>query len=729
MNPDLLIEYLVKEELLNEAEAMLALNHQSTGCRSLEQTLIDNELISEHEILQAMSKVYDIPYIKLDPSNLDAELASCLPKALMETYCVYPLKREQGDSVLQMAMADPFDISAIDTFRYITGLQISPILALREEILSAVSGELLGKFGLQIIADRVPWDSALEALQTTSARELESENSTPIIQLVSSILTTAIRGGASDIHFEPHEDVVRVRYRIDGILQEIVELPKRVTRACVARMKIVSNLDISECRKPQDGRTEIRLNEGVVDMRVSTLPTVWGEKVVLRILDRTGAPPTLSQLGLRPKDLEQLKSYLNSSHGMILLTGPTGSGKTSTLYAALNLLNKPGVNITTVEDPVEYQMEGVSQVAVNPKAGLTFCSALRSFLRQDPDIIMVGEIRDLETAQIAVQAAQTGHLVFSTLHTNDAPSTLERLVLMGLEAHSAAGSLLCVIAQRLVRRLCSHCRKEDVLTAEQSKLLALSYEHPTPDKVWTSEGCEECSGTGYKGRLGLFELLPVSGRLRQQMLDDPSEELLWRVAREEGMTTLLEDGLIKAEQGLTSVEEVLRVVTVRRRLAESEESHGHPRGEESRQGDLSGPCQWNPPVRVMDVMTPEVRTVSGDEKVSEVTRKLLEWGVTGSIVLDEKNHPVGVISFNDIAAFGQVAEGQNGDTKVQDIMSPWLIKVHPYTPLRRAFILFQRHKVHRLAVIQGSKLLGVVTPLDLVLRAERFCTDRDGLWN
>ena len=721
MDPDRLIKYLVEHKRLNEAEALLLLHQPSPNPKSLEQSLVDDGLIGEDELLKAMSEVYSIPYISLDPSNLDVELASSLPRALMETYCVYPLKRSQGDQVLQMAMADPFDISALDTFRYITGLKITPVLALREEILSAVSGELLGKFGLQIIAERVPWDSALETLQITSSQDLDSENSTPIIQLVSSILTTAIRAKASDIHFEPRENAVMVRYRIDGIMQEVVELPVRVNRACVARMKIISNLDISECRKPQDGRTEVRTSDGDVDLRVSTMPTVWGEKVVMRILDRTGEPPTLPQLGLLPGDLEQLESFLKSSHGMILLTGPTGSGKTSTLYAALATLNKPGVNINTIEDPIEYQMAGVSQVAVNKKAGLTFASALRSFLRQDPDIIMVGEVRDLETARIAVQAAQTGHLVFSTLHTNDAPSTLERLILMGLEAHTAAGTLLCVIAQRLVRRLCPNCKVEVSLTDEQAKLLALSYENPKPGSLWGPLGCPECHGAGYKGRLGLFELLPVTARIRQQMLEDPAEERLWAVAREEGMKTLLEDGLIKVEQGLTSLDEVLRVVTVRRRKVEENEENGESELPQSHQAP-----QWTPPVRVMDVMTPEVRTVLCTEKASTITQQLMDWGVTGSIVTNPEGIPVGVISFNDIAFWRQVDDGEDTEVMAQDIMSPWVIKVHPYTPLRRAFNLFQRHKVHRLAVMKGNQLLGILTPLDLVVRADQIWTQLDG---
>ena len=707
VNPDELIKYLMAKGLVQSERARAILEQPDSVKGSIEQTLIENGLVEEDVLLEAMAEVYGLPYYQLDPSILDVELASTLPQKMLKTFCVYPLRRESDSQVVPLAMADPFDISVVDTFRYITGYQIQPVIAPRREIEAAVSGVLLGRHGLKRIAEQVPWDEALDVLQDAPEPELESEHSKPIIFLVNSLLRGAVQAGASDVHFEPQENDVRVRFRVDGILQEVVCLHKRVSRACVARIKIMAELDISECRKPQDGRIQLRMAHGPVDLRVSVLPTVWGEKVVMRLLDRTGEPPSLAQLGLTPSDLKTFGTFLKASNGMILLTGPTGSGKTSTLYAALTVLNQPGVNISTVEDPVEYQMAGVNQVAVNRKAGLTFPAALRSFLRQDPDIIMVGEIRDLETARIAVQAAQTGHLVFSTLHTNDAPSTLERLVLMGLEPHMVSGSLLCVVAQRLVRRLCRHCRRRGTATDEQVTLLASSYENPKVGEVWEAVGCGECGQSGYKGRVGLYELLTVTARVKQQILTDPSEELLWRVAREEGLKTLLEDGLAKVESGLTSLEEVLRVVTVKRRLSSDVDPTPGVRSN-----------AWEPPLRVLDVMTSQVQVVSAEDSVEEAVRSLLEWGVTGAAVWDGEE-AVGVFSISDLAALVAVGGRTAGQTSVREIMSSWVIKVHPNTPLRRAEALFKRHRVHRLIVMEGKRVVGILTPLDLVGGAPR----------
>ena len=714
LNPDDLIKHLVSKRLINPEKIQAVLDRRTSSKNSFEQTLIGNGLVEEEVLLQAMSEVYGLPFYRLTSSLLDTKLASTLPAKMMSTHCVYPLQREADCEQIPFAMADPFDVSALDAFRYITGYQITPVLALRKEIEDAISGVYLGEHGFQMIAERVPWDLALDALQEAPSDQLESEHSTPIIQLVNSLLRYAYGSKASDIHFEPQEGLVRVRYRMDGILEEIVELPKRVARACVARIKIMSELDISESRKPQDGRIQIQMGEGAVDLRVSVLPTICGEKVVMRLLDRTGEPPSLAQLGLTPSDLAKFQEFLQASSGMLLLTGPTGSGKTSTLYGALTVLNKMEVNISTVEDPVEYQISGVNQVAVNRKAGLTFPAALRSFLRQDPDIIMVGEIRDLETAQIAVQAAQTGHLVFSTLHTNDAPSTLERLILMGLEPHMVSGSLLGVVAQRLVRRLCLHCRRKSEPSAEQLALLATSYEAPTVAQAWEPVGCEHCKQSGYKGRLGLFEILTVTSRTKQQILADPSEESLWQVARTDGLQTLLEDGVSKVEKGLTSLEEVLRVITVKRRSSPSD-SFSTVR-KTSRAGKRDD--DWQPPVRVLDVMSSQVNTLKLEAPVEEAVRALLQWGVTGSVVVDECGVPQGVFSLNDVAALIS-KKWTNSEVQVQDIMSPWIIKVHPYTPVRRALALFQRHRVHRLVVMQGKNLIGILTPLDLITRGDQ----------
>ncbi|MCA9792048.1 MAG: Flp pilus assembly complex ATPase component TadA [Candidatus Eremiobacteraeota bacterium] len=701
MDPELLIDHLVERHLVTRTEVAVLTGSDAQRGKPVERVLVDERLVEEEQMLEAMAEVYGLPLVSLGPENLDPEMASQIPRALLESFCVYPLRHQEGSSALPLATTDPFDITVEDTFRYITGLQIHPVLARRREIEAAITGELLGREGFHLLVEQIPGDYTLERLQTMLNREEDysSESATPIIILVSAMLSEAIRMKASDIHIEPQETFLRIRYRIDGIMRTIVELPKRVEKACVSRVKIISGLDISESRRPQDGRTSMRVGKSQVDMRVSVIPTFFGEKVVLRILDRSSVLLELEQLGLSSEDYKTLHGFLQSSHGMILNTGPTGSGKTSTLYAALRILNTIDVNIMTVEDPVEYQVAGISQVQVHPKAGVTFASALRSFLRQDPDIIMVGEIRDLETAEIAVQAAQTGHLVFSTLHTNDSPTTLTRLILMGLEPHMVAGSLLCVVAQRLVRRLCPHCRQPTELTEEQAKLLSLSYEQVKPRRLFKAGACDHCDQRGYRGRLGLFELLPVTAAVRQQMLEDPSEELLWRVARSEGMRTLLEDGMAKVEAGDTSLDEVLRVVTVRR-------AH-----------NLEGasPVRLTSVVCVSDVMTRKVVTVDFDTTLPEIVECFLENGISGAPVVDSQGVAVGVVSFNDLAVYSLAPPVLGGlHLKAGDVMSRTTIKLSPHDSLDKAAQCFLRHKVHRLLVEEQGKLVGVVTPLDLL---------------
>ncbi|MGE0487956.1 MAG: ATPase, T2SS/T4P/T4SS family [Vulcanimicrobiota bacterium] len=701
MDPDRLIDYLVDHHLVTRTEVAVLAGTDAQRGKPIERVLVDERLVDEEQMLEAMAAVYGLSLVNLGPDNLDPEMASQIPRALLESFCVYPLQREEGSSTLLLATTDPFDITVEDTFRYITGLQIRPVLARRHEIEGAISGELLGREGFHLLVEQIPADYTLERLQSMLTREEDysSESATPIIILVSAMLGEAVRMKASDIHIEPQETYLRIRYRIDGILRTIVELPKRVEKACVSRVKIISGLDISESRRPQDGRTSLRVGTSQVDMRVSVIPTFFGEKVVLRILDRSAVLLELEQLGLSSQDYQTLHGFLQSSHGMILNTGPTGSGKTSTLYAALRILNTIDVNIMTVEDPVEYQVAGISQVQVHPKAGVTFASALRSFLRQDPDIIMVGEIRDLETAEIAVQAAQTGHLVFSTLHTNDSPTTLTRLILMGLEPHMVAGSLLCVVAQRLVRRLCRHCRQATELSEDQARLLGLSYEQVVPKRLFKAVGCEHCDQRGYRGRLGLFELLPVTAAVRQQMLEDPSEELLWRVARSEGMRTLLEDGIVKVEAGDTSLDELLRVVTVRR----------------ARNLEGAAPALLTSAQCVADVMTTEVVSIDSDTALPEIVERFLEHNISGAPVIDSQGSVVGVVSFNDLAVYSLAPPVLGGlHLKAEDVMSRTTIKLSPHDSLDKAAQSFQRHKVHRLLVEERGALVGVVTPLDLL---------------
>lgn len=522
--------------------------------------LTSEPLPEEWQRCQELAQRCNLTATRLTPDMLDLELLHSFPSEVLHTYRILPLQRDGFR--IRVAMADPLDVAAEDVIRSVSGCQVERLVALEREILAALDGRLGdARAEIEAILRRIPdVDGHQEELQTST----ESLAATaPVIQLVSSLIGDAIRMRASDIHIEPQKATLRVRYRLDGSLKTMVELPHRVQSACVSRIKLMAGLDIAETRKPQDGRTRAMVGGREVDLRVSSLPTFRGEKLVLRILDPNSVLVSLDQLGFQPEDYERLSQVLAASQGMLLCTGPTGSGKTSTLYSALVQLNVESDNIVTVEDPIEYQLEGVNQVQVNVRAELTFASALRSILRQDPDVVLIGEIRDLETAEIAVQAAQTGHLVLSTLHTNDAVSTLGRLVLMGVPVYLVASSLLCVLAQRLVRRLCPHCRKMGSAPSSVLRRLAAAGVVLRPEGHWVPVGCEHCRFVGYKGRMGLFELLLVSDSIREALLKGASEAELERLARSEGMHTLLEDGLAKCEQGLTSLEELLRVVTPR----------------------------------------------------------------------------------------------------------------------------------------------------------------------
>lgn len=504
----------------------------------------------------------------MTPELIDVDLLDEFPLEVLYNYQILPLKRVQFQ--LTVAMADPLDVVAEDVVRSITGCKIVRRVAPASQIRAALEGRLgQVESDIEQILSQIPdYDDVayieVEEEDETASGQSREAVTPPVIQLVNSILTDAISMKASDIHIEPQKESLRIRYRLDGSLTTMLELPKKVQNACLSRIKLMSGMDIAESRKPQDGRTRARLEGREVDLRVSSLPTFRGEKLVLRILDPEAVVIDLDRLGFSPEDFGRIQQALHSSQGMLLCTGPTGSGKTSTLYSALIQLNTEDENVVTVEDPVEYQLKGVNQVQVNARAGLTFSAALRSILRQDPDVVLLGEIRDLETAEIAVQAAQTGHLVLSTLHTNDAVSTLNRLILMGVEPYMLASSLLCVLAQRLVRRLCSQCKQLGAPSETSLRLLSLAGIHPPDQGFWKPVGCDHCRHLGYKGRLGLFEVLMVTDRIRELLLTGARESELERVARIEGMKSLLEDGLEKCYQGQTSLEEVLRTITVRR---------------------------------------------------------------------------------------------------------------------------------------------------------------------
>ncbi len=513
--------------------------------------LLRTGLITESFYLENLGRILGLPHIDLSQKDLNIPLFEGIPVDFMKRKTFIPFK-EDGERIF-IAMANPYDLYTLEKVRKLTGKDVEPYVALEERVLDAISRVYEGgKSQVEDIVEnlglRVESREDVETL-----KDLASE--APIIKLVNLIIGKAVEAGASDVHIEPFEREVKVRYRIDGVLHEVETLPKSVLPAVVSRIKIMARLNIAERRIPQDGRIKMRMGGKNVDIRVATLPTVFGEEVVMRLLDQSNVMMDLESLGFPEDVLEEYYRVLNSSNGMILVTGPTGSGKTTTLYASLRRLNKPEVKIITIEDPVEYIIEGVNQIQVNPQVGLTFASGLRSIVRQDPDIIMVGEIRDLETAEIAVHAALTGHLVFSTLHTNDAPGAITRLIDMGVEDFLVASSVICILAQRLVRVICENC-KENYKPPES---IVRAFGLGDGEVLYRGRGCKECGYTGYKGRTGIYEMLVVTDEIRNLITKGVDSETIKKKAVEEGMRTLFQDGLEKARKGITTLEEVIRV--------------------------------------------------------------------------------------------------------------------------------------------------------------------------
>jgi len=532
-------ERLVAEGLITPEQLEEALRIQTQTGELLGEVLIKLGALREEDLNRILG-------LDRRGAGVTPELLALVPEDMARRKRVFPLKREGNR--LFLLMANPLDVTVIDDLKLWTNLEIVPLKASDGEVETLINRH----YGLSEVA------KILEELgeEPEEIEEVLVEKA-PIVQLVNSLISGAVAEGASDIHIEPFEDEVRVRYRVDGILHEVMRLPRRMAPALGARIKIMANMDIAERRLPQDGRILTRIGEKELDLRVSTFPTVFGEKVAIRILDKEQLQRfTLDNLGFSPYNLEIFKRFLQTSFGMVLLTGPTGCGKTTTLYAALSYLNRVEKNIVTVEDPVEYVLEGINQAQVNVKAGATFATYLRSILRQDPDIIMVGEIRDLETAEIAVQAAITGHLVLSTLHTNDAPGALTRLVDMGVEPFMVASSVVGVVAQRLVRRLCPHCREPYQPTEAEKAFLGREVEVP----LYRGRGCRQCRNTGYRGRIAIHEVLWVSPRLQHLVLNKAPLEELRQAALEEGMVSLKEDAIGKILQGITAIPEVMRVI-------------------------------------------------------------------------------------------------------------------------------------------------------------------------
>jgi len=557
---------LVSEKLISPDQLQRALAEQKGSADKLGTILVRLQFITEDSLVSFLSKQYAMPAITVAQVDPDPDVLKLVPEQIAKKHSVLPIKRI--GNVLTLAMADPTNVFALDDVGFMTGLQIQPVVASEAAIRKAF--ERLYESGgsvTDMMSELEEADTDVEVVEDGEAAfskadvfDLkESADEAPVVRLINMILTDAIRRGASDIHLEPYEKVFRVRFRIDGVLHEIMTPPKRLEAALTSRVKIMATMDIAERRLPQDGRIKLRYHQREIDFRVSTLPTIFGEKTVMRILDKEALQLDLGALGFDPWSLEQFSKAIHSPYGMILITGPTGSGKTTTLYSAIHTINSPDINIMTAEDPVEYNLKGVNQVQVNDEIGRTFAACLRSFLRQDPDVILVGETRDLETAQIGIRAALTGHLVLSTLHTNDCPSTPARLLDMGIPPFLVSSSLQLILAQRLGRRICKDC-KEPYEASEES---LAPYGH-VPQGTGTvnfykGKGCQTCNFTGMKGRVAIYEVMPITTELRDLMLRNATTAEIRDTACSQGMKTLRQNALQKVVDGVTTVEEVLRV--------------------------------------------------------------------------------------------------------------------------------------------------------------------------
>jgi len=545
-------EILIESNIISQYQLEEALKAQKKSGKRLGKVLVEMGFVSEQDIINVLEFQLGIKQVKIFESPPDKKVLKYIPKQLARSYQVIPYREEED--ALVVAMADPLNVVVIDDLRLRTGKKIKPVIATEEEINKAVERF----YGLDEL-DGFTRD--VEVSATAEVSEEEQSEQAPVIRVVNSILEQAVEENASDVHLEPGEKNVRIRFRVDGVLREIMTLPLSAHNSVVSRIKILAGMDIAEKRLPQDGRTQHRVKGREIDIRVSSLPTVFGEKIVLRLLDRSTRLLKMEELGFSREALEGFRSLFMQPYGMVLVTGPTGSGKTTTLYAALSEINSIDKNIVTIEDPVEYVLTGINQVTVNPKAGLTFAVGLRSILRQDPDVIMIGEIRDVETAKIAVRAANTGHLVLSTLHTNDAPSALTRLMDMGVEPYLVASSVVGVLAQRLVRKICTSCKQEYYLPADAEERVFLGADPKEELKLFKGSGCRACGFSGYRGRMAVTEVLKISSELRKMIMQKAHSEAMRQYAHKyEGFISMRQDGIEKARAGLTSLDEVMRNV-------------------------------------------------------------------------------------------------------------------------------------------------------------------------
>jgi type IV pilus assembly protein PilB len=549
-------DMLVQSGLITSEQLEKALLEQKNTGAKLGSCLVKMGFITEDAITSFLGKQLNLPTVNLSSSELDPQVLKLIPAEIAQKFQVMPIKR--SGRTLFLAMSNAADVFTMENIAFLTGMEVKPVVcaetslekALDKYYGSTTRAEALKSVEQEIAADDLELvDKDVE--EVASQAEIES---TPVVKLVNSIVVDAIKRGASDIHIEPYEKILRVRYRIDGVLQETMSPPRRIAAALASRIKVLSKLNLTERRLPQDGRFSIKLPDRAVDLRVSTMPIKYGEKIVIRVLEQTSLGGDLTQLGIEGKALEDILRSLARPTGMILVTGPTGSGKTRTLYSAISRLNKPGVNVVTAEDPVEYDIVGINQVNVTPEIGYTFAKALKAFLRQDPNIVLVGEIRDRETGEIAMTAAMTGHLVLSTLHTNDAPSSLNRLLDMEIPPFLIAATVNVIEAQRLVRRICTKCKEPETVSPEEMTKMGVDPAKLQGVQLYRGRGCLDCNNTGYKGRVGVFEVLPVGPDIRRLIVSRASTDEIREMAVKLGMKTLREDALDKVRQGITTLE-------------------------------------------------------------------------------------------------------------------------------------------------------------------------------
>ena len=551
-------DLLVGEDLISQDQLEQALIEQRSSGARLGYVLVKLGFVLEIEITKMLARQYHVPAVDLSRFEVDEKIIKLVPSDVALKHTVLPLKRD-GRS-LTVAMAEPGNMQIVDDLKFITRCDIVPVIAGEYTLRTAIE-----KYYEQTDAQLA---SLLEGMEDEDLEIVEEEeeeeadyaiaDDAPVVKLINGLLTDAVRRGASDIHIEPFETELRVRYRIDGALLEVMKPPLKLKAALTSRVKIMSNLNIAERRVPQDGRIKIKVGKRVIDFRVSTLPVIFGEKIVMRILDKGNLTLDLATFGFEPKAEKDLMTAISNPYGMVLVTGPTGSGKTTTLYSALSQVNNIDVNIMTAEDPVEYNLYGINQVLVRNEIGMTFAAALRAFLRQDPNIIMVGEIRDLETGSIAIKAALTGHLVLSTLHTNDAPSTITRMLDMGIEPFNVASAVNLIVAQRLIRRICKDCKAEHEYTSDELAALGMTDGELAEITFYKGTGCSSCGDTGYRGRAGLYEVMELTPALRRMILQGGSADELKEKAIEEGMLTLRMDGIMKLRKGITTLEEIVK---------------------------------------------------------------------------------------------------------------------------------------------------------------------------